>query len=141
MYQFESRIRYSETGEDGCLTLTGMINYLQDCSIFQSEDMGVGVIWTKCARHGCCLHGGSGLCAIPDRASVLRSVPGTTDRRGFTDTAISLWKMQAERGWQRRIPDGFCWTYGLVFPAESGRKILRPMGRRQRGFPWKRREE
>ena len=34
MYQFESRIRYSETGEDGCLTLTGMINYLQDCSIF-----------------------------------------------------------------------------------------------------------
>ena len=43
MYQFESRIRYSETGEDGCLTLTGMINYLQDCSIFQSEDMGVGV--------------------------------------------------------------------------------------------------
>ena len=31
MYQFESRIRYSETGEDGCLTLTGMINYLQDC--------------------------------------------------------------------------------------------------------------
>ena len=43
MYQFESRIRYSETGEDGCLTLTGMLNYLQDCSIFQSEDMGVGV--------------------------------------------------------------------------------------------------
>ena len=35
MYQFESRIRYSETGEDGCLTLTGMINYLQDCTIFQ----------------------------------------------------------------------------------------------------------
>ena len=37
MYQFDSRVRYSETGENGELTLTGMINYLQDCSTFQSE--------------------------------------------------------------------------------------------------------
>ncbi|MDO5416159.1 MAG: thioesterase [Lachnospiraceae bacterium] len=43
MYHFHSRVRYSEIGEDGCLTLTGMINYLQDCSTFQSEDSGVGV--------------------------------------------------------------------------------------------------
>ncbi len=50
MYQFNSRIRYSETGEDGCLTLTGMINYLQDCSIFQSEDMGVGVTYLDTVR-------------------------------------------------------------------------------------------
>ncbi len=47
MYQFGGRIRYSETGEDGCLTLTGIINYLQDCSIFHSEDRGVGVAYLK----------------------------------------------------------------------------------------------
>ena len=36
-YSFTSRIRYSEIGEDGCLTLPGLINYFQDCSTFQSE--------------------------------------------------------------------------------------------------------
>ncbi len=43
MYQLKSRIRYSEIGEDGCLSLTGVINYLQDCSTFHSEDCGVGI--------------------------------------------------------------------------------------------------
>ena len=38
MYTFGSRIRYSETDEYGKLTLTGIMNYLQDCSTFQSED-------------------------------------------------------------------------------------------------------
>ena len=47
MYQFDSRVRYSETGENGELTLTGMINYLQDCSTFQSEDLGMGIEYLK----------------------------------------------------------------------------------------------
>mgnify|MGYP000603361539 CR=1 FL=1 len=34
-YSFTSRIRYSEIGEDGNLTLPGLINYFQDCSTFQ----------------------------------------------------------------------------------------------------------
>ena len=29
-YSFTSRIRYSEIGEDGCLTLPGLINSLQN---------------------------------------------------------------------------------------------------------------
>lgn len=47
MYHFNSRVRYSETGEDGCLTLTGIINYFQDCSTFHSEDSGVGVAYLE----------------------------------------------------------------------------------------------
>lgn len=47
MYQFDSRVRYSETDERGCLSVTGMINYLQDCSTFHSEDVGVGVAYLK----------------------------------------------------------------------------------------------
>lgn len=43
MYSFESRIRYSETGSDGKLTLLSLLNYFQDCAIFHSEDLGVGV--------------------------------------------------------------------------------------------------
>ena len=43
MYTFNSRIRYSETDERGLLSILGIINYMQDCSTFQSEDMKVGV--------------------------------------------------------------------------------------------------
>ncbi len=43
MYSFESRIRYSEIDIDKRLTLTGIINYFQDCSTFQSEDLGLGL--------------------------------------------------------------------------------------------------
>ena len=43
MYTINSRVRYSETDERGQLSLTGIINYMQDCSTFQSEDARVGV--------------------------------------------------------------------------------------------------
>lgn len=43
MYTFNSRVRYSETDTNGQLKLTGIVNYLQDCSTFQSEDLGVGI--------------------------------------------------------------------------------------------------
>ena len=36
MYTFESRVRYSEMDEFGKLSVTGIMNYLQDCSTFQS---------------------------------------------------------------------------------------------------------
>ncbi len=47
MYQFNSRVRYSETGEDGVLSLTGLINYFQDCSTFHSEDCGMGLAYLQ----------------------------------------------------------------------------------------------
>ena len=43
MYSFESRIRYSETDSDGKLTLLSLLNYFQDCAIFHSEDLDIGV--------------------------------------------------------------------------------------------------
>lgn len=43
MYSFRSRIRFSECGPDGYLTTVALLNYFQDCSTFQSEDLGVGV--------------------------------------------------------------------------------------------------
>ncbi len=47
MYDLESRIRYSEVDKDGFLTVGSIINYFQDCSTFQSEDLGVGVAYLK----------------------------------------------------------------------------------------------
>ncbi|MCM1262339.1 MAG: thioesterase [Butyrivibrio sp.] len=43
MYTFQSRIRYSEAGTDGKLTLESLIDYFQDCSTFHSEDIGFGL--------------------------------------------------------------------------------------------------
>lgn len=45
MYTFGSRVRYSETDENGVLSLTGIMNYFQDCSTFQSEDLGLGITY------------------------------------------------------------------------------------------------
>ena len=42
-YSFSGKVRYSEIGENGLLTLPGILNYFQDCSTFQSEDVGLGM--------------------------------------------------------------------------------------------------
>ncbi len=47
MYTFDSRIRYSETDSEGNLTLAALINYFQDCSTFQSEDVGLGLNYLR----------------------------------------------------------------------------------------------
>lgn len=47
MYSFESRVRYSECDGAGVLTYTALIDYLQDCCTFQSEDLGVGTSYLK----------------------------------------------------------------------------------------------
>lgn len=43
MYSFESRVRYSELAENGRLSLDGIVNYMQDCTCFESEKLGVGM--------------------------------------------------------------------------------------------------
>ena len=43
MYSFTSNIRFSEVDSDKVLTLTSLINYFQDCTIFHSESLHAGV--------------------------------------------------------------------------------------------------
>ncbi len=45
MYAFQSKIRYSECDEQGNLSLLGLVNYLQDCSTFHSEEIGRGLAY------------------------------------------------------------------------------------------------
>lgn len=47
MYSFESRIRYSEVNKDKQIDLSTIINYFQDCSTFQSEDIGMGLSYLE----------------------------------------------------------------------------------------------
>ena len=43
MYTLQSRVRYSEVTKDLNMDLYSILNYFQDCSNFQSADLGVGV--------------------------------------------------------------------------------------------------
>ncbi|MDO4294278.1 MAG: thioesterase [Eubacteriales bacterium] len=47
MYTFDSRVRYSETDERGLLSIGGIVDYFQDVSTFQSEELGVGIEYLK----------------------------------------------------------------------------------------------
>lgn len=47
MYEFTSKVRYSETDSDGVLSLEALLNYFQDCSTFHSEVLGVGTEYLK----------------------------------------------------------------------------------------------
>lgn len=42
-YEFEARVRYSEIGHRGTMTIPALINYFQDCSTFHSETVGLGM--------------------------------------------------------------------------------------------------
>ena len=47
MYNYQSRIRYSELDETGHLKIELLLDYFQDCSTFHSEDLGLGVEYLK----------------------------------------------------------------------------------------------
>lgn len=50
MYEFTERIRYTELDENRNLSLVSIINFMQDCCIYEAEDGGVGIDWLK-GRH------------------------------------------------------------------------------------------
>lgn len=51
MYTIESRVRYSEVDSERRLTLSALMDALQDCCAFQSEELGIGVDYL--ARNRC----------------------------------------------------------------------------------------
>ena len=50
LYTFSARVRYSETDQEGFMTLPALINIFQDCSTFQSNAVGFGPKYLK-SRH------------------------------------------------------------------------------------------
>ena len=57
-YSFESRVRFSEIGENGCLTLPGVLDYFQDCCTFESEMTGLGMEVLKAQKRDWVLSAG-----------------------------------------------------------------------------------
>lgn len=42
-YSFDSKVRYSEGDSNSTLTIPALINYFQDCSVFHSQSIGLGM--------------------------------------------------------------------------------------------------
>ena len=52
MYQYDSRVSYSEVDSNLNLTYYALVNYMQDCSCFHSDDVGVGVRYLSTIDRG-----------------------------------------------------------------------------------------
>ena len=52
MYKMNGRVRYSECGVDNKLRFSAIINYFQDCSIFHSDSLGVGMNYLQEQKKG-----------------------------------------------------------------------------------------
>ncbi|MBQ8280481.1 MAG: acyl-[Roseburia sp.] len=50
MYQFKSKVRYSEVNSDKVLTLAALTDYLQDTCTFQSEGLGAGMDFLRARK-------------------------------------------------------------------------------------------
>ncbi|MGN0299456.1 MAG: acyl-[acyl-carrier-protein] thioesterase [Lachnospiraceae bacterium] len=50
MFTFEGRVRYSEVDQEGFLRPTAVVDYLQDCTCFHSESLGIG--WRELGVQG-----------------------------------------------------------------------------------------
>ena len=59
MYEYDSRVRLTEVGQDRRMTLTAILNAFQDCSTFHSEEIWAWEwnIWRRGTGCGFCVPG------------------------------------------------------------------------------------
>lgn len=146
MYQFESRVRYSETDRRGKLTPEGIMEYFEDCTTFQSEDIGLGVQYLKESRRVWVLSfvqiGINRYPSLGERI-VIQTIP--YDIKGFLGYrnfvlrtpgdevlayANTMWTyLDTDTGRPIKAPDSMAEAYGLSerYPMEyASRKIAMP---------------
>lgn len=145
-YYFDGRIRYSELDENLRLSLHGLISYFQDCSIFQSEDLGVGVrylekegrLWVltswqiRVNRYpflGEHVRVGTWACGFRGFTG-MRNFVMETGEGELLACAYSVWAyMDLKQGRPVRVPEEEIQAYGIEQALEmeySGRKIHIP---------------
>lgn len=155
-YTIESRIRFSETCHTGQTTLPDIINYFQDCSIFQSEDIGFGVEYLKEQKRAWVLSSWQVVAErypkLGERIRVSTWASGFKGMFGYRNFCMedesgqyaayanSLWVyMDMEKGRPARPSEGEVRAYGTGEPLDmecAPRKIAIPGGMEKfPGFP------
>lgn len=148
-YTMESRVRYSETDHRETMTLPALINYFQDCSTFQSKDIGLGVDVLKARKKAWIL---SYWQVVVDRYPEMgEKITVGTQATGFKGLygdrnfymedengsrvacANSIWVfMDTEKGRPAKPGEEDIIPYGIEEPLEmnyEGRKIKLPEGK------------
>ncbi|MDO4805172.1 MAG: thioesterase [Lachnospiraceae bacterium] len=144
MYEFSSRVRYSECAPDYSLSLAGLVNYLQDCATFHAENVGrsgqmlkkEGKAWMitnwrirvdRYPRHGEFIttrtwgHGFKGLEAL--RNFTVKDAEGNL--LAYADSRWCYFDM--EEGRPIRIPDVEMEAYGIeeAFPMDRAPRHIK----------------
>lgn len=146
MYEFESTVRYSEVDSKGQLTWLALMDYFQDCSVFHSEKVHLGVeylgknhlAWVLSSWQICVEH-------MPKLTDKIKVQTWPYDMRGFYGYrnfalrdekdemlayANSIWVLvDTETGKPVKVPQEIGDTYGMepMLPMEcSSRKIAIP---------------
>lgn len=145
-YTFESRVRFSEVDHTKKMTLPGIINYFQDCSIFQSESLGLGVDYLAERRRAWVLSAWQvEVLRYPEIAEAVSVHTWATNFKGMLGErnfcmrdqaggriacANSVWVyMDLEKGRPTRPPEEEISRYGTGEPLDMGqvsRKIMLP---------------
>lgn len=145
-YTFESKVRFSEVDHTKKMTLPGIINYFQDCSIFQSESLGLGVDYLAEHRKAWVLSAWQvEVLRYPEIAEAVSVHTWATNFKGMLGErnfcmrdqaggriacANSVWVyMDLEKGRPTRPPEEEISLYGTGEPLDMGqvsRKIMLP---------------
>ena len=84
MYDFTGRIRYSETDAGGRLSLTGLLDYFQDCATLHSHDAGLSVAELRRRRTVWVLSAWQVLITrLPEMGERVRCITNPYDVKGF----------------------------------------------------------
>lgn len=146
MYEFDSRVRYSETDADGKMTWLALMDYFQDCSVFHSQEVGLGMdVWEE--THRVWILSSWQICInrMPQMAEHITTQTWAYGMKGFygyrnfsmndaegrrVAYANSIWVfMDTEKMIPARIPKDMAETYGIepqLPMACSERKIVLP---------------
>ncbi len=145
-YEFDSRIRYSEVDSEGKLTWLALMDYFQDCSVFQSEHLKIGVDYLA-EHHQAWVLTSWQICLnrmpkLTDRVTTQTwayEMKGFYGYRNFSMDdesgdrlayANSIWAlMDTQTGRPTKVPEEMAALYGMEpqIPMEcDGRKIALP---------------
>ncbi len=146
MYEFDSRVRYSEVDSKGQLTWLALMDYFQDCSVFHSESIHLGVEYLA-KNHLAWVLSSWQICVnrMPQLGEKITVQTWPYDMKGFYGYrnftlqdgegkriayANSVWVlMDMERGRPVRVPEEMTDAYGMEpkLPMEcSSRKMTVP---------------
>ncbi len=118
-YELKERVRYSETDECGRLSLLGLVNLLQDVTVFHSEDVGYGIEVLKNRNQGWIISSW--------QIDLLQDMPKTGEEVCAVTWAHDFRSFFGQRCYQlldsRGLPLAQAHAHWILYDAKAGRPV------------------